>query len=698
MAWQYTPFTLPLALAAVAALTTALYVVRRSSNILHTRQVILYLVLATGGFLWPAAYALQLSSTTLASKLLWNDVVWLGIALLAVSWVLFALDVAGVERVFRPHWIALVCLVPVTTLVGAWTNTYHHLLQSDVYLQTAPGGFVVLGFDPGPLFWVHLLVTYSLDGLTFAVLTWRLFGSSGVERRTIGVLLGVGLLPFAFSATAVVGVWPVSGVDPTPVLFSITSVVFGWMVVRHQLFDIVPTARRTVLEDLHDGIFVTDASRRVLDANRVAESVLGDDVDSLYGARLGVDVGPDGVSEAFDAPGSEVPVESTVDGESRVYDLRVDTVEDGFVGIFRDRTEARHAQQRFQTLIERTDTLVAVLDEDGTVQYASPSYGFVLGYDPAALEGTSGFDLIHPEDREETFAVLQKVLEDDRPREITVRVANAEGEWRDMKVLGQNLQDDPTIGGLVAWGTDVTEQRRYEQRLRVLNRVLRHDLRNDMNVVGGYASLLADHDDPDVARAAAIIDRKVGELTDLSEKARIVENSLTGMTQQETVDLVEVVDEQATSLGAAWPGASIRFDTPERALVAVHPLITSAVDNVLENAIEHTGGDEAAVDVRVTRCSVGGTAYYDLIVADEGPGIPETERAVIESESESSLKHSSGLGLWLVNWVITQSGGEFDVVDNEDGAAVRLRLPAAPSHSEDGSPSAVESEEGVAGI
>jgi len=62
-------------------------------------------------------------------------------------------------------------------------------------------------------------------------------------------------------------------------------------------------------------------------------------------------------------------------------------------------------------------------------------------------------------------------------------------------------------------------------------------------------------------------------------------------------------------------------------------------------------------------------------VDDDGPGLPEAERAVLESGSETPLVHGQGLGLWLVYWVVTGLDGDVEVVEFRDGTTVEVRLP-----------------------
>ncbi|MFB6132899.1 MAG: sensor histidine kinase [Halanaeroarchaeum sp.] len=98
----------------------------------------------------------------------------------------------------------------------------------------------------------------------------------------------------------------------------------------------------------------------------------------------------------------------------------------------------------------------------------------------------------------------------------------------------------------------------------------------------------------------------------------------------------------------------------------------TAIAELLDNAVEHNDRPHPSVDVGmdVTDDSVA------VMVADDGPGIPEHERAVLREGEETPLVHGSGLGLWLVYWIVTMNGGRLEIEDNEPrGTVVRLVLP-----------------------
>jgi signal transduction histidine kinase len=222
------------------------------------------------------------------------------------------------------------------------------------------------------------------------------------------------------------------------------------------------------------------------------------------------------------------------------------------------------------------------------------------------------------------------------------------------------------------------ELREREQRLQVFNRVLRHNLRNDMTVVVNYAEFVAEETDDDAVREAAdkIAERGWG-LVDLSEKARQVGAALEGGEETGPVetDVPSVVADAATAVRDEHPDADISVESADVPSARAIPALDTAVENVCENAVEHN--DDPAVSVSV-EAATDDQRWVRIEVADDGSGIPNHERAVLTEGEETDLEHGSGLGLWLVNWVVERSGGRLTFADNEpNGSVVRMDLQLA---------------------
>ncbi|MFD1571134.1 histidine kinase N-terminal 7TM domain-containing protein [Halorubrum laminariae] len=269
--------------------------------------------------------------------------------------------------------------------------------------------------------------------------------------------------------------------------------------------------------------------------------------------------------------------------------------------------------------------------------------------------------------------------------------------------------------------SDVTERERRRQQLAVLNRVLRHNLRNDAGVVHGYGELLAERlDDPELLRMADAIERRAGTLAALGEKARTVEKVLAGgeATEVTVGDIVASVVDDARK---REPDTVIEFEADEdgdgdRTVRLRVDVLRAIVENVVENAVDHhdsegverdDGGPwvrvslrraESAADSELEEATDGNETArgdadresdrghagerYVLTVADDGPGIPEHEVTAVESGRETALEHGSGLGLWVVAWAADVLGADVDYADRDPrGTVVTVTIPTGASES-----------------
>ena len=221
---------------------------------------------------------------------------------------------------------------------------------------------------------------------------------------------------------------------------------------------------------------------------------------------------------------------------------------------------------------------------------------------------------------------------------------------------------------------DVTERRQREQRLDVLNRTLRHDLRNEANVVLGYAEL-GQQQHPDAEWVEAIRSHVSG-MVEMSEKVRQIEQALDEeQVEQTTLDVVDVVTAVVETVESDHPDLDIATHTPTAAPVQAIELLDAAIRNAVENAVEHNDNPDPLMDVAVRVTREGDTVA--ITVRDNGPGIHEDEQAVLLRGRETQLDHVSGLGLWMINWIVTRSGGEIEIAANDPrGTVLTIRLPA----------------------
>ncbi|TKX72409.1 ATP-binding protein [Halorubrum sp. GN11GM_10-3_MGM] len=208
---------------------------------------------------------------------------------------------------------------------------------------------------------------------------------------------------------------------------------------------------------------------------------------------------------------------------------------------------------------------------------------------------------------------------------------------------------------------DVTNREIRRQRLAVLNRILRHNVRNELDVIRAYA------EEADLTPAVDGADR----LSALSAEARrvqdLMERSATDRTGVSLRPLLEDVVADAT----AGVNADVTLTAPD-VMVNIDPeRCRYVIDHLVENAVEHNDGESPRVVVRVERTGTD----IRLVVADDGPGIPESERAVIEGGIETPFEHASSLGLWGTNWAVQSMGGSLSFKESDfGGTAVEVAL------------------------
>jgi len=217
--------------------------------------------------------------------------------------------------------------------------------------------------------------------------------------------------------------------------------------------------------------------------------------------------------------------------------------------------------------------------------------------------------------------------------------------------------------------------RERARQLQVLDRLLRHNLRNELNVVRGRAELLLTDDPGDVTEHAERIVRRCDALLESAEKERAINRVIGEGTTVETVDVPAVVKSAVDGVADDYPEATVEVDAPASAPASAVPYVETAVHELVENAVEHADAAHAPVAVSVDASD----STVAVSVADSGPGIPEMERRVLDGRADiDALHHSQGLGLWLVYWIVDRSGGSLEFADNDPaGSVVTIEFPRA---------------------
>jgi PAS domain S-box-containing protein len=367
---QFIPYILALVVTAFLLVPLALLLWRRRA----APGVKPLAVLMLGVALWSLTYAISLAQLAQSAQLFWINMSYLGIGLVPTSWLAFALEYIGLGAWLTRRRLALLAIEPLLVLALALTNDLHLLFRTQVRLVDV-GTFLVLETVLGPAFWLHTVYSYLLLGLGAFLLLRNFVRMPRVYRRQASGLLVAVCAPWAGNIVYLSGLNPFPYLDFTPFAFSISAVALAWDMLRFHLFEIVPVARSTVLENMDDGVIVIDARNRIIDINPAAQRltnqradvVIGQPAEQVFAESRELVERYRLVYEAHD----ELNVEEA--GVARSFDLRISPLYDrhgrltGRIIVLRDITERKHVAA---ALRRQNEELTALAHENARLYTA----------------------------------------------------------------------------------------------------------------------------------------------------------------------------------------------------------------------------------------------------------------------------------------------------------------------------------------
>lgn len=489
---------------------------------------------------------------------------------------------------------------------------------------------------------------------------------------------------------------------------------------------------RQLVANTSEGLLTIDENSRILFANPAIEDILGYEPAELVGESKMVLI-PERLRPAhaaglekylrtgekhIDWNGIELPALHKDGHEVPVLvSLREHSYEGRqiFTGLFRDIADRKERQRRFEAVFNNTYQLTGLLEPDGTILEVNRT---ALEFADAERSEVVGKPLweapcfaANEERRTVARTGVDRASDGEFFRdEIRVRGANRNA------VIDFSVRPIDRDGGkprlLVVEGRDVTALKRRERHLQVLHRLLRHNLRNDLNAIHGFAELLLDEleyafdpgstdEDADTAslpadRAddlcayAAEIAATATELIETNETAKeLAAATLGGERPREPVVLEDVLAEVVAALRDRYPESAIavtdRTDSAEPTIVAADARLQTVLEEVIDNAVRHTDKRRPEIEVDV----VAAETDVAIRVTDNGPGIPEPERTgIFNEEPITQLDHGNGLGLWLVGLVLEEYGGDIEYESEADdgadgGSCVTVRVPRVTDDADD---------------
>jgi len=343
----------------------------------------------------------------------------------------------------------------------------------------------------------------------------------------------------------------------------------------------------------------------------------------------------------------------------------------------RDITERKQRQQElrlFKQALEQAGHGVVITNRDGEIQYANPAYEEDTGHDTEEMLGKNPRFSKSGKHDEEFYEALWETIsagEIWETDELINRRKSGELYHVD-QTIAPITDESGEITHFVGIQHDITDLRLREQRLNVLNRVLRHNLRNCMTVIQGNLSAI----EARVGNTDAVephlepINNRIDQLVSISDKASKLESLFDGADETDTrVDLTAVVDSVAAEQSAAYPQASITTITPETPVTVTDDTgLYFAISEAVENALVHNTNPPEDIEVTIELLEL--PTWVVIRVLDNGPGIPNQDRKSLEAGKETEITHASSIGLWVLYWILKASGGDVMISENDPSGTI----------------------------
>jgi signal transduction histidine kinase/CheY-like chemotaxis protein len=273
----------------------------------------------------------------------------------------------------------------------------------------------------------------------------------------------------------------------------------------------------------------------------------------------------------------------------------------------------------------------------------------------------------------ERWAAVPVAFDDESIGVLHVATARREGfAGRELAVLKE-------VGEILGLAIASVERgavlERERERLEFVNRFIRHNLLNSLNVVDARTEILAEHVDDAGRSHLETIRGRTADMVELIETLRALMQAFVVDERRETEpkDLAAVVRGEVAAARDAFGAASFALSTPDDSItVLADELLGEIFENLLANAVQHN--DDAAPSVRVVVEADGGMAR--VRVSDDGPGIPEDVLPTVFEKGERGFDSpGTGFGLYLVREIVDAYDGSVSVTNDDDGATFAVTLP-----------------------
>jgi methyl-accepting chemotaxis protein len=336
-------------------------------------------------------------------------------------------------------------------------------------------------------------------------------------------------------------------------------------------------------------------------------------------------------------------------------------------------TELRIERENYASLVKQSLDGIIVL-RNGEFVLVNETFADMIGYSKSELNNIHPSDVFYPYTDTFINEDISHIQDPDNPtqelHQERVEARSKNGEYKTLEISAVQITHNKHPAVLLTT-RNITDQDRREKQLQVFNRVLRHNLRSDLQVISGVLDAIetGDYTDEQLQLARMHADKLLGS----ADMARQIEESLGEYGIEETTT-TEVIEQIQSRLTQTYPEKTIVHSDTSHCIRA-STYFNEALWQVIVNVFEHTDCDECKIEITETTTGDKCVDGVCIAVIDNGPGISSHEYRPVFNGVETNLEHASGLGLWFVKWTVELVGGELRITGTPNGTTVELIQP-----------------------
>lgn len=347
-----------------------------------------------------------------------------------------------------------------------------------------------------------------------------------------------------------------------------------------------------------------------------------------------------------------------------------------YLGFQEDITESKlHEQEKtiFEKHVEESSHAMFFTDDNWIIEYVNPAFEEITGYSREEAIGKTP-SILRPDN-------IDTVVYDEIDK--TINNCNEwRGELKNVKKSGEIYHSKQTITPLfnnkgevmnfTVIQEDITQKKINQQVMNVLNRVLRHNLRSSINVIEGHINNLDKNDYNQTRMSISAISSRIDSMKKIGEKMTKIRNLLNSENKQNYMDVKELKRIVKNYKNKTDAEIKLNIDGVENKKIKNGDLFQIAFEEAIENATLNNHKENSKVHVNTVLSKKN---ILQVEIVDNKENYSRDKWDIIKSGKETPLRHTDGIGLWVMYWSITAIGGSIELFEYDEGNEFIMRVP-----------------------